>query len=84
MNAQSKHCKKCGLKLSPNILVCPRCGSTAPDTFLFSPEFKSSSSSAHLGRGARFWIGLLGIVGGGLCICLALAFIAYYSITLVQ
>ena len=79
MDSQFKSCQKCGATLPPGTLVCPRCNSPAPDTFFFSPDpaamAPASSSSGH---GARFWIGLVAIIGGSLCSCLAVAMIGFY------
>ena len=67
------HCEKCHQALAPEAVLCPNCGAPAPGVYFFEPSQPPVPSRAsNSGRGARFWIGLAGIIGGSLCGCLAL------------
>jgi hypothetical protein len=67
------HCEKCHQALAPGAVLCPNCGTPAPGVYFFEPSQPPvSPGPANSGRGARFWLGLAGIIGGSLCGCLAL------------
>lgn len=67
MNAQLVYCSKCGQQLAPGTMICPVCGAPAPGTYFSAPSSAPAAPPARSsGRGARFWLGMIGVVGGGL------------------
>jgi len=67
------HCQQCNQKMALGAVICPNCGAPAPGVYIFQPAqppVPSAPSSSR--RSGRFWLGIAGIIGGGLCSCLAL------------
>ncbi len=75
-------CEKCKAPIPPGTLLCPHCGAPTPNVVLFQEDMTAPAPVGSTAkRSTRYWIGLLGILGGGLCSCLSVAGLAFYLLS---
>lgn len=78
MQPPMKFCTKCGTPSPAGNMICPKCGAPAPGTVFLKPPDTPPTAPTKKKRGARFWLGIICILGGGTSACIALVFMVIY------